>query len=423
MKRMTPFPLGRLNAWRMHRQWLDRPFRGRGVVDLIRSVGWIYAPGGSTPYISLWARMAGFRPSALDRMVFRERALVQLDTLRGNTMLVPAEDVPVALQVRARTFTDLAAQAEDILPLTRAEMDGLKNAVLGCLESGPRTEAEIRDGVPSGLVREFPSTLRRIGMTGSLRLAVHLLGEEGRIAKVQSDGRLDTPNHAFALLSSLIPEAHTFPLKPEPAGAALAARYFAAEGPARVKDFAWWSGLHVTEAMRAVESVEPKLERVALAGSADEFLIPGPQLKQLAEFEPKSPAVNFIPFRDVFLKGQREIAARFTRPEHSTKLFARLGGRVLKDPLATVLCDGEVVGIWEWDAAAAQLDFILFDGDTPSDARSLIEKRGAQLQRFIRSELGQVRGPFEGLARSPSNGIRDLQATWDPPAVVNAPGA
>ncbi len=424
MRRTKPFPVERLNAWRMHRQWLDRPFRGRGLVDLIRSVGWIYSPGGSTPYVSLWARMSGFRPSTLDRSVFEERTLVPLDTLRGNTMLVPVEDVPIALRIRARTFTDLAAQAEDMLPLARPEMDRLKSAVLGCLESGPKTETTIRDGVPSGLVREFPSTLRRIGMTGSLRLAIHLLGEEGRIVKVQTDGRLDTPDHEFALLTSLLPEVDAFELKPEPAGAALAARYFATEGPARVKDFAWWSGLHVTDAMRAAEAVEPKLERVAIAGSPDEFLIPAPQLQELVDFKPKSPVVNLIPFRDVFLKGQREIASRFMRPEHAEKPFARLGGRMLRDPMATVLCDGEVVGIWEWDASGGgALDFVLFEDGFPSDARSLIEKRAARLARFIKNDLGEIRGPSNGLASSPSTGIRDLQATWDAPRVANAPSA
>ena len=90
------FPLGHLNSWRMHRQWLDRPFTGRSLLDLVRSIGWVYSPGGSTPYLSLWARTVGFRPAKLNRLVFRDQQLVQLETIRGCTMLLPLEQAPIA---------------------------------------------------------------------------------------------------------------------------------------------------------------------------------------------------------------------------------------------------------------------------------------------------------------------------------------
>jgi serine/threonine-protein kinase HipA len=39
----------------MRRQYLDRPFPSKNVLGLIESIGWIYSPGCSTPYLSLWA--------------------------------------------------------------------------------------------------------------------------------------------------------------------------------------------------------------------------------------------------------------------------------------------------------------------------------------------------------------------------------
>ncbi len=416
-----PFSIGRLNAWRMHKQWLDRPYTGKSPLKLIRSIGWLHSPGSATPYLSLWARMSSFSVATLNRLVFEEQKLIPLETLRGATMLVPTEQVVVALRVRTRTFTDLSEQAGDILPLAPRELEQLKSAVLGSLESGTRRADEILNAVPSGLIREFPSTLRRIGITDSLRLAINLLKEEGRIVQVPVGKRLDTDECAFGLLSNVLPQIDPFELKPELANTALAASYFAAEGPARIKDFAWWSSLHVTEAMRAAAAVKPGLKPVAVEGSRDEFLILGSHLDELVEFQSVPEAINLIPFRDIYLKGQREIAVRFMRPQHSDKPFPRFHGRLSNDPAATVLHNGEVVGIWEWNTAGkGKLDFVLFDDTVPATVRRSVGKRAAMLGDFIRNELGDIRTPFDEVGRSSGIGIHDLKETWDPAHVINA---
>ena len=55
----------------MHRQWLDRPFKGGDLLDLVRSVGWIHSPGCCSPYLSVWARLDKFQPASLDGLVFK----------------------------------------------------------------------------------------------------------------------------------------------------------------------------------------------------------------------------------------------------------------------------------------------------------------------------------------------------------------
>ena len=57
----------------MRRQSLDKPLGSKNILDLIKSTGWIYSPGCSTPYLALWARMASFKTEDLNRLVFEER--------------------------------------------------------------------------------------------------------------------------------------------------------------------------------------------------------------------------------------------------------------------------------------------------------------------------------------------------------------
>ena len=408
------FSFNHLNAWRMHRQWLDRPFTGRSVVDLVKSVGWIYSPGCSTPYLSVRARMPRFRRSALDRLVFKERKLVQLETLRGCTMLLPRSQAPIALKIRSRTFTELAKQARPLMPITDGEMERLKALVLIALGNGPLNHDEILDEVPSSLVRAFPAELRRIGMTGSLWLAINLLKEDGRVLKIQSRKRLDSTEYSFALLNDVLPEVAPFGLQTEQANIELATQYFRTEGPARVKDFAWWAGVNVTDAMRAAAEIRPRLQSLSVENSRDEFLISETELEQLSDFGPtRSPTVNFIPYRDIFLKGQREVVNRFVRKEDSDKPFSRWKGKLINDPIATVINNGEVVGVWEWNSSKRRkLDFVLFDTNTPKKVETLVRQRGAELGSFIEKNLGEIRLQGIDYGRHQMTGIRDLKVYW-----------
>src|SRR6185295_3804849 len=225
-KTKKPVSIQRLNSWRMHRQSLDKPVGSKNILELIKSTGWIYSPGCSTPYLSLWARMGSFKTDDLNRLVFDERKLVQLETLRGCTMLVPREQAAVALRIRTRTFTELAKQARQQIAVADSDMERMKISILKLLENGSRTMEHLMRSVPPLLVREFQPELKRIGFTNTLSLAVNLLKEEGRIIKIQTRLRLDDTDYSYVLLSELLPEVDPFAMRNEEAWAHLAKAYF-----------------------------------------------------------------------------------------------------------------------------------------------------------------------------------------------------
>ena len=406
-----PVPISHLNAWRVQRQFLDRPFGSKNIVDLIRSIGWIYSPGCSTPYLSLWARISAFRAEDLNRLVFDDHKLLQLETLRGCTMLVPRDQADIALRIRTRTFTELSKQARQQMPITDAEMEKLKEAILKSLHSGPKTSEQLQHMLPPNLIRDFGADLKRIGLTNSLSLGINLLKEEGKVLKQQSKRRLDIMDYSFVLTSSILPEADPFNLRLEEACAQLADQYFKAEAPARAKDFAWWAGINVTDAIRGGAEIKPKLVPVSVEGTADEFLISESELDDFFAFEPPDFVINFIPYRDTYLKGQREIVNRFISSEHADKPFSRWKGKLINDPLATIIVNGRVVGVWEWSEDGDDIDLLLFDS-IPKSAERAIQKRASELAGFIRSNLGEVR--LQGVDYGPhqTTGIHDLKAFW-----------
>jgi hypothetical protein len=414
-----PVSVEHLNSWRMHRQFLDHPYPSKNLLDLIRAVGWIYSPGCSTPYLSLWARMASSKTADIEKLVFDDHKLIQLETLRGCTMLVPREQASLALRIRSRTFTELSKQARQQMPVNEAEMEELKSAILSTLHSAPKTSEQLHRAVPAKLVKDFGTDLKRIGLTNSLSLAINLLKEEGKLLKQHSKKRLDSTEYSLILTSSLLPEADPFNLRMEEACIQLAAQYFRAEAPARIRDFAWWAGINVTDAIRGASEVKPKLVPVAVEGTKDEFLISEADLDALFDFKPAEAAINFIPYRDTYLKGQREVVSRFVPDEHADKPFSRWKGKLINDPLATIIFNGRVVGVWEWNEDDEEVDMLLFDSSVPKAVEKAINKRAGDLANFIRANLGEVRLQGSDYGPHQMTGIHDLKAFWGKGAHVD----
>jgi hypothetical protein len=403
----------------MHRQFLDHPYPSKNILDLIRSVGWVYSPGCSTPYLSLWARMSSFKPADLDKLVFEDRKLVQLETLRGCTMLVPREQASVALHIRTRTFTELSKQARQQMPVSDSDMEKLKAAILTALHSAPKTSEQLLRAVPANLVKNFGPELKRIGLTNSLSLAINLLKEDGKLLKQQGKKRLDSTEYSLVLTSSLLPEANPFDLRLEEACKQLAVQYFRAEAPARVKDFAWWAGINVTDAIKGAAEVKPELVAIPVEGTRDEFLISESDLDSFLGFKEPEAAVSFIPYRDTYLKGQREVVDRFVPAEHADKPFSRWKGKLINDPLATIIFNGRVIGVWEWNEDEGEVDLLLFTSDIPRSVEKTLQKRAGDLAGFIRSNLGEVRLQGSDYGPHQMTGIHDLKVFWGKGAQVD----
>ncbi|OHD26526.1 MAG: hypothetical protein A2064_11360 [Spirochaetes bacterium GWB1_66_5] len=123
--------------------------------------------------------------------------------------------------------------------------------------------AALRDG--QHLTRtELSSRLEaaRIQARGQ-RLAYILMDAE--LEALICSGPRKGKQFTYALLEERVPKAR--PLSPEEALGRWARRYFLGHGPAQAKDFAWWSGLTLREAQRAIELSKGSLLRETISGN------------------------------------------------------------------------------------------------------------------------------------------------------------
>ena len=271
-----------------------------------------------------WAvgqRTRGATDATVER-AFDQGAILRTHVLRPTWHFVAPADIRWMLRLTAPRVRQAMAYYNRILELTPAVFRRGRAAIERALRGGRH------------LTRlELAAALRgaRVGPVHTQRLA-HLLMEaelDGLVCSGPRRGKQFT----YALLDERVPDG-SLP-GAEDALAELARRYFATRGPATPADFAWWSGLTVGEARRAVDLLGRAAEQETVDG------VPYVSLPADAPAPLRSPAAFLLPNYDEFFighKDRRAIGRRLARtagPKPADAMFMHV-----------LVLDGQLVGDW-----------------------------------------------------------------------------
>ena len=310
-----------LATLRLHNQRLVGP----PLASPREAVRWLGAVQAQDYQGGKWGvaqRTAGADDAALDR-AFDAGEILRLHAMRPTWHFVAPEDVrwvlgltsPRVHAVNGHMYRRLELdepvfrRAHSIF--TRALRDGR------CQTRGELAEALEADGIPARGQR-----LAYLVMHAEL---------EGLLCSGPRQGK----QHSYALLEERAPPVPT--LSREEALAALAGRYFASHGPATPHDFAWWSGLTVTDARRGIDSLGTSVERVEVDGTAY-WMVDSP-----AAPVPDGPMVHLLPNYD-----EHVVAYRNHGPTVHPGAREALRGWANAALDAHLLCvDGLITGGWK----------------------------------------------------------------------------
>jgi hypothetical protein len=175
----------------------------------------------------------------------------------------------------------------------------------------------------------------------------------------------------YALLAERAPTQRN--LRGDEALFELTRRYFASRAPATVHDFAWWSGLTITDCKRGIAMAHGELAPVELADKTywapPGFSLPS-RIPTTAHLLPNYDEY-FIGFRDRSAIGQRLESAHLVT-----------GGNALIANV--VVIDGQLVGGWRrsQDATSIAIAMNLLTKLTPAE-RTRLDKTVARYARFV----------------------------------------
>jgi hypothetical protein len=415
MPKKTPGAVAEVPLEAARALWWERQGLGGAVSspgEIVRRSGWVNTAGSSGPYLSWRARGAKVGKRAADAAALGKRDLVELFTVRGCTMLVPAEDVPLALAAARQTHAEKTKKIIAGERLAAAERMALEKAILAALAKGGKDAAELRAAIPKDLVRPFGDAGRRLGESSSLLFTVRDLQVRGLVRRVERGGRIDGDDFEFRIVGK--GEAGSAPFEGDRAAllAELARRFLAWAGPASLRELAHWADIPQKEAEPA--ALAAGAERV-LVPEAGEMWVLGREVAALERASAGSArGVRFLPFRDNWVSLRRGMGALVDPKAAREPVLDWMNKPALLADVESlhahaIAADGRLIGIWDFDPNAKEIAWATFAAPPPPLAKA-IRAAAEETQDFIAKELGDLlfyavdnernrAGRLEGVAR------------------------
>lgn len=309
---MTPADIGL-------RRLAQQRLTGQRFATPAEVVGWFGAVQSQEYLGAIWSlgmRMDGDATDDMIERAFTEGKILRTHVMRPTWHFVAPDDIRWLLELTAPRIRATIAYYDRQLGLDDALYARCGEIIAGALEGGKHlTRAELGKVLAeSGIVVE------------GQRLA-HVVSHAELDALVCSGPRRGK-QFTYALLAERAPTAKTLPRNE--ALAELTRRYFTSHGPATARDFAWWSGLTMTDARAGLEMVGADLSHEEIADQTYWFPT---SLSPIVESE----LAFLLPTYDEFLVGYNGFGA------------ALAGGRGNGERTtfsATIVNGGQVVGNW-----------------------------------------------------------------------------
>lgn len=319
---------GRVRAHRL--EPADQPSASAVVGSLLAMQAQDYRGG-------LWSvgvRAVGLTEGDVERAL-RDREIVRTWPMRGTLHLVAAAD--------ARWLPELLGPRASQSAAGRRRGLGLDDEAIKKTRSA--WEAGLAGGQCLGRPQLF-ALMEAAGVDSGDQRGPHLLryfAEQGVLCFGPHEGKQPT----YALLEEWVPDARV--LDREEALAELALRYFSSHGPVTLDDFAGWAFITKGDARAGFTAVEDQLERIEVDGV--------PYWHSGAE--PTATGVHLLPGFDEYVLGYKNRSA-FATAEIMAAVVPGGNGMFR----ATVLHDGQIVGLWSVKRSARRQEarFEWFEG-------------------------------------------------------------
>lgn len=305
----------------LHQQIARPAFTTAGEV-----VAWLGAVQAQDYAWGLWSvglRLAGGAGTeAAVEQALAERTVVRTWSMRRTLHIVPAADL--------RWMLDLLGPIGIARAATRRRQLGIDDTAIG------RAADTLMAALQGGRQIARPDALALLESSGigtaqnrGANIFAHL-AMSGLLCLGVQQGREPT----LTLLAEWVPQVRR--LVREESLAELARRYFTSHGPATPHDFAWWSGLSVTEARRAVALAGTHLVSETVGGTA--YWLPAAGVPVAAG---DAARVHLLPGFDEYLLGYTDRSAAL-HPADAPRI--QPGANGFFRPLLVV--DGHVRGTW-----------------------------------------------------------------------------
>jgi len=313
---MTGFNITQL---RLQNQHLASPVF-TNPADIVQYMGAIQAQDYGAAAWAVAQRLKDTTHATIDQAL-SDGDIIRIHVMRPTWHFVSPQDVRWMLELTAPRVQAIAAFRHRQLKLDNNVFMQSEKALVKALSGNKQLmRAELAEALQQAGIATDEQRFIHIMMELELRLLICSGGRQGK-------------QFTYALLDERVPKSKT--LTRHEALAALAGRYFSSHGPATLQDYAWWSGLTVTDAKASLEMVKDKLNSQTVEGNtywfADQPGIPSA----------KSNTVFLLPNYDEYTVSYKDRSAVIAT-SNINKADPR--GTIFNN---TIIINGQIVGTWK----------------------------------------------------------------------------
>jgi len=325
-------------AWRLRRHQLDVRAPAAAMLDVTARIAGLHAQVMSSAELTLWARVDGIEPDAVQRALWEERTLVKTWAMRGTLHLLPAAELPLWQAARSTTRLWEAASWLKGFGVTREELARLVDAVGEALDGRLLTREELAAEVAT--------------LTGSPALGEKLRESWGALLKPAAAlGRLCFAPSKGQQVRFTRPDSWLGGWRerdPDEALLEVFRRFLAASGPVTREDVArWWGVPSPAQVQKRVERLGEEVTVVDVDGTRAYLLAadaPG-----LAGVAP-SRSVRLLPAFDQYVITATRQADHLTPGPFKARIYRPQGWL---SPV--LLVGGRMDGVWRQEAKGRRL--------------------------------------------------------------------
>lgn len=330
--------------------------------ELVRWMGALQAQDYAMAKWAIALRLDDCTDERLE-MEINNAGIIRTHILRPTWHFVNADDIRWMLRLTAPHLQRAMASTNKKLELDKRTLLKTQKILTRQLEGGRQLTRE-----------ELMSAVNRSGIKTDPLRAIHIM-YQAELEGIVCNGIKKGKQFTYALLDERVP-AESKQYTREEMLAMLAKRYFQSHAPATVQDFAWWSGLGMTEARQAVELIRRAVVSEIIDGTTY-WMMP-----DVLATKPRRSMVHLLPAFDEFMISYKDRTASLV-PEHNNKAIT--GNGIFK-PIIVV--DGKVAGTWKTIAKKDKLaiETEIFDATLEPDNRKMRD----MLERYARFRQATV---------------------------------
>jgi hypothetical protein len=363
---MLQVSLEQVNAFVLRKQHLTPDSTYCNIPTIVKDICGLHATGPTVPYLSLFARYPNFEKTHLEEELYKKKRLAKIRCVRKTIYIQAKEMLPIVHGATA-TFVEKASRRfMESRGITPDEYEQLSKHILGLLSEKEMTASEIKKALYSS--SEISSVL-------------YFMCDQGLLIRGRPERGWRDKNQRYVLFTDYFPDLDLTRFEEKEAVRLLIERYLASFGPVTESDILWWTGLGKTVIRQALEELDAKVTNVSIAELGDRYILLHPEIEPLLKsYAQSNPTICLLPYLDPYLMGYRE-RGRYLNPQHTTRVFDRSGNAT-----STILVNGSVVGVWDFDEKAAPSVKLHFFSQPSPDILAGVRHEATRLAKFISEE-------------------------------------